>query len=315
MSWPFGDPWVLLAAVAIDLVAGEPPNRLHPVAGMGWLIATLRRRRPGPGRGRQVLHGLGIVAVGLGVSIGVGVLVLLLRDRVRWVGLLAEVLLLKTTFSVRGLAQAAVAVRQALGAGDLAEARRLLGWHLVSRATAGLDEARVAAATVESVAENASDSVVAPGLWYLLGGLPAALAYRFANTADALLGYRDAEREWLGKIPARLDDVLNVVPARLTAVFILLAAPLVGGRALRGLKVWWVDARQTASPNAGHPMAAAAGVLGVELEKVGHYRLGAGERLPGAGDITRTNRLLYAVVGLALVLTLGFAELARHLGW
>src|SRR5262249_58377125 len=91
----------------------------------------------------------------------------------------------------------------AVGGGDRVEARRLLGWHLVSRDTSELDEARVAAAAVESVAENASDAVVAPWLFYLAGGLPAALAYRVANTADAMLGYRDVEREWLGKIPTR----------------------------------------------------------------------------------------------------------------
>jgi adenosylcobinamide-phosphate synthase len=282
---------------------------------MGWLIEAVRKRVPGRGRWKPLLGGLGLIVVGLGLSVGVGALVLLLRDRVWWAGLLAEVVLLKTTSSVRGLARAAVEVRQALAAGDLAKARRLLAWHLVSRDTAGLDESQVAAAAVESVAENTSDGVVAPGLWYLIGGLPAALAYRFVNTADAMLGYRDAEREWLGKIPARLDDVLNLLPARLTAVFMLLAAPLVGGRPLRALRVWWRDARKTASPNAGHPMAAAAGVLGIELEKVGCYRLGAGERLPLAADIGRAVRLLYAVVGLSLVAAVGFAELSRILGW
>src|SRR5262245_37246375 len=146
MGWPFGDPWVLLAAVALDLVAGEPPNRFHPVVAMGWLIESLRKRMPRRGRWKPLLGGLGIVVLGLGLSIGVGVLVLLLRDRVRWAGLLTEVVLLKTTVSVRGLARAALEVRQALAAGDRANARRLLAWHLVSRDTAGLNEVQVAAA-------------------------------------------------------------------------------------------------------------------------------------------------------------------------
>jgi adenosylcobinamide-phosphate synthase len=219
------------------------------------------------------------------------------------------------TFSLRGLSNASSEVRRALEAGDLSEARRLLAWHLVSRDTARLDEPRLAAAVVESVAENASDSLIAPWLFYLLGGLPAALAYRFANTADAMLGYRDAEREWLGKIPARLDDVLNWLPARLTAVLLILAAPWAGGRPLRGLLVWWRDSSKTASPNAGHPMAAAAGVLGIELEKIGCYRLGAGQRLPSAADIGRAIRLLYAVMGMALALAVGTTWLPRLLGW
>lgn len=300
MAWPFGDPLVLVAAAALDLAVGDPPNRFHPVVAMGGLIARLRKLAPKQGRAGPLLAGLGIVAVGLALSAAVGVLVLVVRDSAYWVGLTAEVVLLKMTFSVRGLARAAGEVRRALAGGDLPGARRLLAWHLVSRDTSELDEPRVAAAVVESVAENGSDGVIAPWLFYLVGGLPAALAYRFANTADAMLGYRDAEREWLGKIPARLDDALNWLPARLTAALVVLAAPWVGGSLLRGLRIWWRDAGKTASPNAGRPMAAAAGVLGVELEKIGSYRLGAGGRLPGAADIGRVTRLLYAAVGTAL---------------
>jgi adenosylcobinamide-phosphate synthase len=301
MAWPFGDPLVLAAAAALDLVVGDPPNRFHPVAAMGWLISRLRKQAPTQGRAGPLLAGLGIVAVGLALSAAAGVLVLVARDHAYWIGLTAEVILLKMTFSIRGLALAAGEVRRALAGGDLPGARRLLAWHLVSRDTSELDEPRVAAAVVESVAENGSDGVIAPWLFYLVGGLPAALAYRFANTADAMLGYRDAEREWLGKIPARLDDGLNWLPARLTAALVVLAAPWVGGLPLGGLRIWWRDAGKTASPNAGRPMAAAAGVLGVELEKVGSYRLGAGGRLPAAADIGRVTRLFYAVAGTALV--------------
>jgi adenosylcobinamide-phosphate synthase len=253
--------------------------------------------------------------VGLALSIFAGLLVLSLRERYRWIGLATEAILLKTTFSIRGLSRAAAEVRLALAKGDLSEARRLLSWHLVSRDTAGLDSARVAAATIESVAENASDGVVAPWLFYLVGGLPVALAYRFANTADAMLGYRDEEREWLGKIPARLDDLLNWLPARLTAMFLIVAAPLVGGSPARGLKVWWRDAGKTSSPNAGQPMAAAAGVLGIELEKAGFYRLGGGGRLPDEADIERAVRLLYAVAAIALALAIGFIAMPRLLEW
>jgi adenosylcobinamide-phosphate synthase len=316
----WGDPLVLLAAVLLDLAAGEPPNRVHPVAAMGWLIQSLRKRAPVRGRWRPLLAGLGIVAAGLTLAAGLGMLVVSSRGiplaGMKEVGLVLEVLLLKSTFSLRGLFQAAAAVQRPLEEGDLVEARRLLAWHLVSRDTADLDEARVAAAVVESVAENASDSVVAPWFFYLLGGLPAALAYRFVNTADALLGYRDAEREWLGKVPARLDDLLNLVPARLTALGILLGALLLNGgveRFRRGLAVWWRDARRTASPNAGHPMAAAAGVLGIELEKVGYYRLGAGLAAPRTADIGGALRMLAVVAGLNLAGVIGIAFLERVL--
>src|SRR5262249_31656156 len=118
MRWPFGDPWVLLAALALALVAGDPPHRFHPVAAMGWLIAALRKRVTSRGRWKPLLAGLGIVALGLALSVAVGALVLLLREQVRWAGFVAEVILLKTTFSVRGLCRAASEVRGALGAGD-----------------------------------------------------------------------------------------------------------------------------------------------------------------------------------------------------
>src|SRR5262245_58006285 len=117
MGWPFGDPWVLVAAVALDLALGEPPNRFHPVAAMGWLIAALRKRASSRGRWGPLLAGLGIVALGLALSAAVGVLVLLLRGRAYWPGLLAEAILLKMTFSLRGLSRAAAEVRRALEAG------------------------------------------------------------------------------------------------------------------------------------------------------------------------------------------------------
>jgi len=150
-----------------------------------------------------------------------------------------------------------------------------VSWRLVSRDTATLSATQVSAATIESVAENLSDSVVAPLLYYAVGGLPAAFGYRFANTADAMVGYRDEVYEWLGKAPARLDDLFNLVPARLAAALIVAAAPLTGESAGRAWRIWRRDAGKTASPNAGHPMSAMAGALDVELEKVGHYRLGA----------------------------------------
>lgn len=121
---------------------------------------------------------------------------------------------------------------------------------------------------------------MAPLVSYLCAGLPGALAYRFANTADSMLGYRDAAREWLGKTPTRWDDLLNLVPARLTALLLIAGALLTGEDARRACRVWRRDRRNTASPNAGHPMSAMGGALGVELEKVDHYTLSGGDRKP-----------------------------------
>jgi adenosylcobinamide-phosphate synthase len=199
--------------------------------------------------------------------------------------------LLKTTISLRGLNNAAHEVETALRGDDLREARRLLSWHLVSRDTSQLDASQVAAAAIESVAENTSDGIIAPLVWYGVGGVSAALTYRYLQTCDSILGYRDAEREWLGKIPARTDDLLNLIPARLTALCIVALRP-------RGWHVWRRDAHLTASPNAGHPMSAMAGALDIELEKVGHYRLNARARSPETGDIRRARYLMFGAVGL-----------------
>jgi adenosylcobinamide-phosphate synthase len=236
-----------------------------------------------------LIGGLIAAAAGRGIQLG-----LVLLPAVAARGL--EALALKLTLSMRGLARATGSVGETLTRGDLPEARRLLAWHLVSRPTEDLDEPAVAAAAVESVAENASDSAVAPLLCYAVAGLPGALAYRFINTADAMLGYRDGPYGSLGKAPARLDDVLNWIPARLTAGAMLLAAPLLGLSLGGAGRVWHRDRAATASPNAGRPMSAAAGALGVELSKPGDYVLGSGLRAPAAGDVSRAIRLMYAGV-------------------
>ncbi|HEX4143601.1 MAG TPA: adenosylcobinamide-phosphate synthase CbiB [Pirellulales bacterium] len=295
---------VLYLTLLLDLALGDPPNRYHPVAWMGALIVAMRRLAESRSRlpWSKCAWGVGLVVAGLTVSIAAGCLIDVGLARLpRIAGWLGEALVLKMTFSLRGLAHAARRVGRSLEAGDLAGARGWLYQHLVSRETGELDESAIAAAAVESVAENASDSVVAPLLYYALAGLPGALAYRFVNTADALIGYRDPRHEWLGRPAARLDDLLNLVPARLTAFLMMPAAPLVGGSPARGWAIWWRDARLTASPNAGQPMSVAAGVLGVELEKTGHYRLGSGLAAATPRDISRAVRLLYATVGCLVI--------------
>ena len=154
----------------------------------------------------------------------------------------------------------------------------------MSRDARDLDASEVAGATIESVAENLSDGVIAPWLWYAIGGLPAAWAYRAANTLDAMWGYRDERWLDLGAAAARTDDALNLAPARVTALALCAAAASHGDGA-RAVRHWRLDAGKTASPNAGHPMAAMAGALGVRLGKRGDYVLGDGLRAPRHEDI------------------------------
>jgi adenosylcobinamide-phosphate synthase len=293
---------VLALALLFDAILPEPSNRFHPVAWMGSFIAANRRAvATWPlftgSKAGQFLCGAGILMTGASAAATAGwgarrLLRIALDGRPPLLSWAAEALLLHLFLSLRGLTNAAEQVQRALEADDLDAARRLLSWHLVSRKTNQLSHSEVAAATIESVAENASDSVVAPLVAYAVAGLPGALVYRFVNTADAMLGYRDAEREWLGKAPARTDDALNWLPARLTALSMAMAAATSGADGANAIRLWRRDRARTASPNAGHPMSAMAGALRVELSKRGHYTLGAGQAAPGAADIGRANRLV-----------------------
>jgi adenosylcobinamide-phosphate synthase len=293
---------VVLLALAADLATGDPPNRWHPVAWIGVLLGRGRARLARGSPARLLAGGalLTLVAAALAAAAGAGIAAL--AAHLGAAGLALEALALKATVSVRGLARAAGQVAEALEGGDLAGARALVGVHLVSRPTGALDEGAVASAAVESVAENLTDALLAPLVLYLVLGLPGAAAYRAVNTADAMIGYRDGDLEHFGKAAARLDDLLNLVPARLAAAALVIAAALGGGDARRALVAAWREHGRTASPNAGWTMAAMAGALGVVLEKPAHYRLGHG-RPPTAADIRRAVRLLWTAVFLVVVTT------------
>lgn len=301
-------------AIVLDLGFGDPPNAVHPVAWFGRLVSVFLRLAPKRGRWLPLVFGSGFVfASAATAAAGTYFLrqtFLLPETWNVWQGLLAvliEAVVLKCTFSMRGLYRAGQAVRGALARRDLESARALLGRHLVSRETSALDESQVAAATIESLSENASDSCLAPWLFYLAGGLPGAVMYRVINTCDAMMGYRDPDREWLGKAAARLDDLVNLVPSRITAWLIIAASGLLKLSPSGGARIWFRDRRLTASPNAGHPMSAAAGALGVRLEKVGHYCLAEEQRPPTARDILHAERLIACAMFLAMnLLSVGY---------
>ncbi len=291
---------VLMLALALDGLFGDPPNAVHPVAWLGRLVQSLDRRAPAGGRLWQLAWGVAVAAVlpaGAALT-GAGVARVARRLPLP-LGLLLEAAALKPAFAVRSLIASGTPVWQALRRDDLPAARAAVG-RIVSRDTAHLDAGLVAAAAVESLAENLTDSVLAPWLWYLAGGTPAALAYRTLNTLDSMIGYH-GRYEYLGKPAARIDDLANLLPARLGALLIAAAAPASRGDATAALGVAWRQHGRTASPNAGWTMAAAAGALGVTLEKQGHYQLGTGER-PAAADIRQTQQLVAVAAGLGAAL-------------
>jgi adenosylcobinamide-phosphate synthase len=282
----------LLVAVAADTLLGDPPNRWHPVVALGGWMRLGERFAPHEPATRL---GWGALWLGAGAAI-VGSTARLIPRHVLIQGLAGSTLL-----AYRGLDRAVGEVQAALEAGDLDEARRLLSWHLVSRPTGDLAAAEVAAAAIESLAENLSDSLVAPLLAYLAGGLPGMAIYRLVNTSDAMWGYRDERYEHLGKAAARCDDALNLLPARLTALLIALAAQFVNGRGGEAWQIARRNAARTASPNAGWPMAAMAGALATTLTKRGHYTLGSGPREPDPAMLREARVIVRVAVLLTLV--------------
>ena len=303
-DWRLALATVLLAGV-IDATLGEPPSALHPVVWMGRLIGALMGPRP---RGRpraELAYGAGIVVVTAGAAFAAGLLLTLVLDRLPWwAALVVGAAALKTTFSLRGLVRAGRSVQRAL-ASDTAAARASLT-ALVSRSP-DLDPPLIVSAAVESLAENLTDSVVSPLLYYALFGLPGALAYRAVNTMDAMIGYRD-ELEYVGKAAARSDDAANWVPTRMAALLLVAVSGLRGtvGRA------WWAFRTQhqpAFGPNKTLAIATMAGALGVRLEKPGAYTLGDADRPLTAEVIGDAAVLVWVAGGAAVVAAAGLAAL------
>ena len=301
----------VLVACCFDLL-GEPPATLHPVVWYGKLMERLVEDAP-QGKLAQLLYGVGMVMGAVPTAFLPAWTVHRLAKGIRSTLLqhghpayafllyaLIEGVCLKPFFALRMLVDAGRSVRLALEHDDLPQARMALR-NLVSRERSRLSAEQVGAAAIESLAENLSDSVVAPLFYFTLFGLPGAAIYRLVNTFDAIIGYH-GRYEYLGKAAARLDDLLNVVPSRLTALLILWLAPLFGGSRQGGWHVWRRDARKTASPNAGHPMAAAAGTLRVQLTKIGHYTLGDPERVVTTERIRQAEAMTWWVGGCTLIL-------------
>ena len=305
----------LLVAFGLDRVFGEPPARWHPVVWigrcLGWagrLIAP--REMPAAPLATLPTANWQVFVAGALAWSGGAVLVGLLASLLQWALLalpaaLAGVLLgglLKPMLAWRMLRGEVRAVESALAQSLDAGRRRLA--HLVSRAVTDLTEEEVRESAIESLAENFNDSVVAPVFWFVVAGLPGAAIYRFANTADAMWGYRGVrggqDWEWAGKWAARADDVLSWIPARITALLIALAARCLPLRRLRA------EAARTPSPNSGWPMAAMALALGVRLRKPGVYALNGTGAAPVPVDTARA----VGIGSRAIVLLLAGASLA-----
>ncbi|MGZ9035096.1 MAG: adenosylcobinamide-phosphate synthase CbiB [Rhodospirillales bacterium] len=313
---------LLLAALAIDAAIGGRPGPFavlpHPVKLIGALIAWLERRLNHAGQGDGVRRCRGVLAVlivcGLCAAIGWAVAA---AARQVPAAILVELALVVSLLAQRSLFDHVRAVARALRGGGVEAGRGAVG-HIVGRDVRVLDEHGVARAAIESCAENFNDGVVAPVFWYALAGLPGLLVYKAANTLDSMIGHRSERYLAFGWAAARLDDLLNLIPARLAALLLTAAAalmPAASGR--RALTVMRRDARGHRSPNAGWPEAAAAGALGLALGGPRRYGddvasepwLGDGRTEANPEDIERMLRL-YLLAGLLQALLVGAAALA-----
>ncbi len=291
----------LVAALLWDRALGEPHEMIHPVVGVGKAVdfATRHGLRGNPRQdmARGIISAAGLPIVALGAA-GAS------RRFVRRFGTIPafawNVFLLKSTFAIKAMYQTGSEVADALEREDLVEARSAAA-KIVSRDVSQLGPGGIASAAVGSITENVTDTAVGPLLAYGALGLPGAIAYRSINTLDAMTGYRD-HREYFGKASAKLDDVVNLIPARISGGVVVTSAMFTGLDSRNAVTTMFREHGETPSPNGGWPIAAASGALGIEIEKVGYYRVGKRFRQPDAPDVRRSLTLFggAAAVGAAI---------------
>ena len=312
--------WAVLGGFVLDALFGDPAWLPHPVVYMGKAISKLekflRPRLPKTPQGE--LLGGAIVAFCLPVG------TFLLTGLVCWgaarlhplLGLAVQMFWCGQALAARGLVQESNNVYKELKKPDLPGARKAVS-RIVGRDTAELTAEGVTKAAVETVAENASDGVIAPLLYMLIGGAPLALTYKAINTMDSMLGYKNEKYLYFGRVPAKLDDVANYLPSRLAGLLWVAAAALTGNSARGAWKIWRRDRRRHASPNSAQTESACAGALGVQLAGPAYYfgqyypKLTIGDALRPIEpeDILRANRMMVAESILALAIGLGLRVL------
>ena len=303
--------WAVLGGFVLDALFGDPAWLPHPVVYMGKAISKLekflRPRLPKTPQGE--LLGGAIVAFCLPVG------TFLLTGLVCWgaarlhplLGLAVQMFWCGQALAARGLVQESTNVYKELKKPDLPGARKAVS-RIVGRDTAELTAEGVTKAAVETVAENASDGVIAPLLYMLIGGAPLALTYKAINTMDSMLGYKNEKYLYFGRVPAKLDDAANYLPSRLAALLWVAAAAFTHNDAKGAWKIWRRDRRNHASPNSAQTESACAGALGVQLAGPAYYfgeyyakpTIGDALRPIEPEDILRANRMMYVASSFAL---------------
>ena len=303
--------WAVVGGFVLDALFGDPAWLPHPVVFMGKAIARLegflRPRLPKTPRGEMLGGAIVAFCLPVGTLLFTGAVC---RGAARLhplLGLAVQMFWCAQALAARGLVQESTNVYKELIKPDLPAARRAVS-RIVGRDTAALTAEGVTKAAVETVAENASDGVIAPLFYMFLGGAPLALTYKAINTMDSMLGYKNEKYLYFGRIPAKLDDVANYLPSRLAALLWVAAAAFTHNDAKGAWKIWRRDRRRHASPNSAQTESACAGALGVQLAGPAYYfgqyypKLTIGDALRPIEpeDILRANRMMYVASSFAL---------------
>jgi adenosylcobinamide-phosphate synthase len=308
------DAILTVAALLIDTAVGDPRSAWHPVVIIGKLIAFLEKclLRSNQTPKWKLFSGALLVFIVLAVTYGIVWLLLSAAVQIHpRLSFCLQAILLSFTISPRSLAEAAHEIRGYLETGNLAQARYKIGW-IVGRDTQNLDSGEITRATVETVAENIVDGIISPLFYFAIGGVPLAFLYRAVNTMDSMIGYKNDKYFYFGKIAARLDDVFNYIPARITGLLLVIAALLLRLNPLRSLHMVLRDAAKHPSPNSGIAEAAVAGALGVQLGGLNYYggipslraRMGDPVQPLAPSHIRQTVRIMYLTTVLYLVFIL-----------
>lgn len=262
---------ILFAAIVLDLLIGDPRWLPHPVVLMGKFITFLEKSwNRGEGR---VWKGIFLTATVVLLVFSLSLFLVFVAYQLHpFVGVFVQIYLISTTIAIKGLSSAAKEVLVPLVNGNLVEARLKLSM-IVGRDTDILPESEIVRGTVETVAENTVDGITAPLFWAIIGGAPLAMVYRAINTLDSMIGHKDERFMQFGWASAKLDDLVNWIPARLTALSMWIAAFFIkGSKKSNGWNITWRDARKHPSPNSGWSEAMAAGLIGIQLGGINYYR-------------------------------------------
>ncbi|MCL2367241.1 MAG: adenosylcobinamide-phosphate synthase CbiB [Oscillospiraceae bacterium] len=313
---------IIIVAFVLDCFIGDPQNPLHPIRLIGGSIAWgmgIYKKAHIKSPTRQFVSGtiLAIMIICL-TYIATRLITWGFYSINWWIGLIVEAILCYFIIAAKSLKVESMKVYHALVSGDLHGARNNLA-RIVGRDTQSLDEQGIVKATVETVAENLSDGVIAPLIFIFIGGAPLAMAYKAVNTLDSMIGYRNEDFEYFGKFAARLDDVVNFIPARISALFMIIGSAFVGGHVKGAVRIYLRDRRNHNSPNSAQTESVCAGALGLCLGGDSYYHgvlvhkptIGDAENAPLPEHIKAANRLMYATATVTVVVLVAISFFLR----